>query len=108
MIDWKRVEELRTEIGSDGFAEVADMFLEEAEVAVLALTNATRADEVEAQLHSLKGSALNLGLTDLAGICQAGERLAAAGSSIDPTGIATIYQASRARLLAGIATGSAA
>ena len=37
MIDWKRVDELREEIGTDGFAEVADMFLEEAEGAVKTL-----------------------------------------------------------------------
>jgi hypothetical protein len=37
MIDWKRVEELKEEIGADGFAEVADMFLDEAEGAVQAL-----------------------------------------------------------------------
>ena len=34
MIDWKRVDELRMEIGTDGFVEVADMFLEEADQAV--------------------------------------------------------------------------
>ena len=37
MIDWKRVADLRDEIGADGFAEVADMFLEEAEGALRAL-----------------------------------------------------------------------
>jgi len=36
MIDWKRVAELREEIGADGFVEVADMFLDEAEGAVRA------------------------------------------------------------------------
>lgn len=110
MIDWKRVEELKAEIGADGFIEVADMFLEEAEAAVQALTAASRADEVEAQLHFLKGSALNLGLMDLAGVCQVGERHAASGQgeAVDIARIAAIYRASRAQLLAGIATGSAA
>jgi len=110
MIDWKRVEELKAEIGIDGFAEVADMFLEEAEGAVQALTGALRADEVEAQLHFLKGSALNLGLTDLAGVCQVGEGHAASGlkDAVDIARIAAIYRASRAQLLAGIETGSAA
>lgn len=108
MIDWKRVEELRIEIGTDGFAEVADMFLEEAEVAVQALTTAIRINEVETQLHSLKGSALNLGLVDLAGICHMAERLATLGKPVDTAGIAAIYRASRTLLLTGIATGSAA
>jgi len=105
MIDWKRVEDLKAEIGFDGFAEVADMFLEEAEAAVQALGSDLRADDVEAQLHFLKGSALNLGLTDLAGICQLEERRVAAGQrdKVDPARIAAVYQASRAQLMAGIA-----
>ena len=110
MIDWKRVNELKDEIGLDGFAEVADMFLEEADAAVLALADAVRAEDVEAQLHFLKGSALNLGLADLAGICHAGERQAASGhrDAVDPARIAAIYRASRAQLLAGLKTASAA
>lgn len=105
MIDWKRVEELRQEIGADGFAEVADMFLEEAETAVQALVAGATADSVGDQLHFLKGSALNLGLSDLAAICQDGERKAAAGqgASVDVAQVAAVYRASRASLLDGLA-----
>jgi histidine phosphotransfer protein HptB len=110
MIDWKRVEELRDEIGADGFAEVADMFLEEAEGAVHALLAGPPIDEVEAQLHFLKGSALNLGLCDLAAICQDGERKAAAGQAalVDLGDVAAVYAASRESLLDGLAAGSMA
>jgi HPt (histidine-containing phosphotransfer) domain-containing protein len=110
MIDWKRVEDLRAEIGADSFAEVADMFLEEAEQAVRALTEGLPVDEIEGQLHFLKGSALNLGLADLASICQDGERKAAAGygALVDLTKVARTYQASRALLLAGLAGDAAA
>jgi histidine phosphotransfer protein HptB len=105
MIDWKRVEELRSEIGADGFVEVADMFLDEADQAVRALMDGIAADQVEGQLHFLKGSALNLGLADLASICQDGERKAAAGygALVDLQKVAAVYQASRAVLLAGLA-----
>jgi HPt (histidine-containing phosphotransfer) domain-containing protein len=101
MIDWKRVEELKDEIGADGFVEVADMFLDEAEGAVRALVAGLPADQIEGQLHFLKGSALNLGLSDLAAICQEGERKAAAGTGalVDAAKVAAIYQASRASLL---------
>ena len=104
MIDWKRVKELQDEIGPDGFAEVADMFLEEADQAVHALSQGIAADAVEAQLHFLKGSALNLGLSDLAAICQEGERKAAAGHAalIDMMQVAAVWRASRAGLLSGI------
>lgn len=102
MIDWKRVAELQEEIGADGFVEVADMFLDEAEGAVRALLSGLPPAEVEGQLHFLKGSALNLGLSDLAAICQEGERKAAGGQAIDMVQLAAIWQASRAGLLGGL------
>lgn len=110
MIDWKRVEDLRREIGVEGFAEVADMFLEEADQAVQALIQGLTADAVEAQLHFLKGSALNLGLAELATICQDGERRAAAGqgAEVDLGHVATVYHQSRAALMDGLARDHAA
>ena len=104
MIDWKRVEELKEEIGADGFVEVADMFLDEAEGAVRALISGLPENEVEGQLHFLKGSALNLGLSELAAICGEGERKAAVGHAalIDMMQVATIWRASRAGLLGGL------
>jgi histidine phosphotransfer protein HptB len=109
MIDWKRVEELRDEIGADGFVEVADMFLDEAEQAVSALLSGLPDDKVEGQLHFLKGSALNLGLTDLAAICQDGERRAAAGrGGVDAAQVAAVYRASRTQLLGRLNQASAA
>ena len=109
MIDWKRVDELKDEIGEDGFAEVAAMFLDEAEGAVKALLRGVSAEEVEGQLHFLKGSALNLGLSELAAICQDGERLAAAGEGmlVDVSLVASVWRASRASLLGGMATDQA-
>lgn len=115
MIDWDKVEELRTEIGADDFSEVVDMFREEADQAVQALAAGPPVDEIEGLLHFLKGSALNLGLSDLASICQDGERKAAAGygSLVDLAQVVRVYKASRALLLAGLAgertaTGTAA
>lgn len=109
MIDWKRVAELKEEIGADVFVEVADMFLEEAEGAVRALLAGLPAEEVEGQLHFLKGSALNLGLSELAAICQEGERKAAAGQgdAVDTAQVAAIYRASRASLLGGLSADQA-
>ncbi len=109
MIDWKRVDELKDEIGADGFAEVADMFLDEAEGAVKALLRGIPAEEVEGQLHFLKGSALNLGLSELAAICQDGERRAAVGEGalVDVRLVASVWRASRAALLGGLAVGEA-
>lgn len=110
MIDWRRVEELREEIGVDGFVEVADMFLDEAEQAVRALQSGIGGGQIEGQLHFLKGSALNLGLSELAAICQEGERKAATGQggSIDVDQVAAVYRESRRQLLERLATDSAA
>lgn len=108
MIDWKRVEELREEIGTDGFVEVADMFLEEAEQAVRKLVAGLPMGAVGDQLHFLKGSALNLGLSELAAVCHEGERKAAAGERVDTARVAAVYDASRSTLLGRIATGNAA
>lgn len=110
MIDWKRVEELREEIGEEDFAEVAGMFLEEADQTIGALGHGLAAEAVGDQLHFLKGSALNLGLSDLAAVCQDGERRAAAGEGalVNLSQIAAIYHASRAALMNGLATDNAA
>jgi HPt (histidine-containing phosphotransfer) domain-containing protein len=109
MIDWKRVEELKEEVGADGFVEVADMFLDEADGAVRALVAGLPAEEVEGQLHFLKGSALNLGLSDLAAICQEGERKAAAGqgAAVDTAQVAAIWHASRLGLLGSLSPNQA-
>lgn len=81
MIDWDRVKELRDEIGADDFAEVVDMFLEEADAAAGRLSPSLTAKAMEADLHFLKGAALNLGFRDLANLCQDGERRAAGGDT---------------------------
>jgi histidine phosphotransfer protein HptB len=110
MIDWKRVDELRNEIGADDFLEVAGMFLDEADQTIAALSGGLSAREVEGQLHFLKGSALNLGLADLAAICQEGERLAAAGhgATVELTRVVMVYHASKVAFLGGLARDTAA
>lgn len=106
MIDWTRVAELRSEIGEDDFTEVIVLFLEEADevIARLRLGDRTR---LAHDLHFLKGSALNLGLCDLAAICQSGERKAAMGraSEVDTAAVAAIYRVSREALLDGLLLG---
>ena len=79
MIDWNRVRELRDEIGTDEFADVVDLFLEEVESEISALRGRDRPDRIEARLHFLKGSALNLGFRQFSGLCQAGESAASEG-----------------------------
>ena len=72
MIDWNRIDELRGEVGEEDFAQIAALFLAEME-AVVASLPATEAAAMPDLLHGLKGSAMNLGFADLAGLCAAGE-----------------------------------
>lgn len=110
MIDWVRVSDLRSEIGAESFVEVTELFLEEADEAVARMTGKPDPSTVEAALHFLKGSALNLGFNDLAGLCQEGERCAAAGAaaSVDLGRVVQCYQDSKTQFLAGLARLSAA
>lgn len=103
MIDWERVKELRAEIGSDDFSEVAEMFLEEADSAVCRLTSGLTAKAMEADLHFLKGAALNLGFDALSGLCQDGERRAASGDTgVDLEAVRSTYFASKAAFVGGM------
>lgn len=104
MIDWNRVRELRDEIGTDEFAEVVGLFLEEVESEISSLRGRDRPDRIEARLHFLKGSALNLGFEDFAALCQTGEQMASQGHAheVDVTEIIEAYDKSRAAFMAGL------
>lgn len=98
MIDWKRVKELRDEVGEDGFGEIVELFLEEVEEVVHALDNSPGRARLQEQMHFLKGGAWNLGFAEFGAICADGERKCAAGlaGEVDLSQIAASYQASKA------------
>lgn len=104
LIDWRRVAELRDEIGADGFEDVVALFLEEVDEAIAQLTGSRGAAELEAALHFLKGSALNLGFAGFATLCARGEAQAAAGQagSIDLTAVRDSYARSRTAFTTGL------
>lgn len=79
MIDWERVSELRDEIGAADFAEVVELFLDEVHIVIAKLRHTLDTGALEADLHFLKGSALNLGFTVFSEKCHTGERQAAFG-----------------------------
>ncbi|MCF1708181.1 Hpt domain-containing protein [Tabrizicola sp. J26] len=108
MVDWGRVASLRMEIGAADFSEVLEMFLAEADDVIRRLRSGTNEASYEAELHALKGAALNLGLSDLANLCSEGERAARCGVAADISAIVSGYTASRAALLAGLASKFAA
>lgn len=89
LIDWARVRELRDEIGDDGFSDVVALFLEESDTVIARIGAGNAA--TGADLHFLRGAALNLGFADLAESCRAGADLAA---------LAALYAQSKAALMA--------
>ena len=92
MIDWDRVRELRSEIGPDDFDEVVSLFLEEADEAIARLSLDGGAKALAADLHFLKGAALNLGFDTLSALCQDGERRAGVGDlSVDLAAVKEAY-----------------
>lgn len=104
MIDWNRVTELREEIGAEDFGEVVEIFLEEVEAEISQLKDLVPQDALEAKLHFLKGSALNLGFTDFASMCQTGEICAAqkAFDQIDLPDILATYDRSKSVFLSSL------
>jgi histidine phosphotransfer protein HptB len=95
-VDWQRVDDLAAEIGADAVVEVVGMFLEETDAVIARLATSPPVPE---DYHFLKGAALNLGLADLAALCQQGE---AGDDRHEPT--LAHYATAKAALLEGIAT----
>ncbi len=108
MIDWKRVDELRDEIGEEGFGEVVELFLDEVEDVVMRLGSA-KADSHATHLHFLKGSAWNLGFSAFATACQNAEKKAALGqvSADDIQGIIDSYHQSKVAFAQKVAIAAA-
>ncbi len=108
MISWNRVEELKSEVGEDVFAEILELFLEETEAVLQTLLKAKDTEEAESLLHFMKGSALNLGFHSLGALCQTLEDACRTGDwPIDLNGVADTYHASKDTLLASEAVSSA-
>ena len=104
MIDWDRVSELRDEVGAEDFDEVVELFLGEVESELVDLLEPADAAALENRLHFLKGSALNLGFSAFADLCQSGETAAKSGATdgIDLPEIDACYQRSKADFLSSL------
>ncbi len=100
MIDWAHLYGLRADIGSDTFAKVIELFLDEADGTLDQL--ARPGAEIPRLLHMLKGTSLAVGFTELAAQCRDGERRAGAGAAPDLAAILAAYRAGREQLLAGL------
>ncbi|WP_323767824.1 Hpt domain-containing protein [Antarctobacter sp.] len=105
MIDWSRVDELVDEIGPEDFGEVADLFLEEVEGAIVLLESSEGNPVVtEEQMHFLKGASMNLGFETLAQLCRKGEKSAAAGNpeAVSAAEVRKVFDDSRSQFQQGL------
>tara|TARA_R110000787_G_scaffold144720_9_gene258568 strand:- start:284 stop:616 length:333 start_codon:yes stop_codon:yes gene_type:complete len=105
MIDWNRIKQLRDEVGEDDFPEIVEIFIEEVSEMISILRTAPSIETLGDDLHALKGSALNLGFSTFAEMCQSGETRAANGRAreivLEP--ILRCYDDSKDVFLAGLA-----
>ncbi len=109
MINWGRVSELQSEVGDVGFEEIVALFLEEADEVVARICGQNNPKIIEADLHFLKGAALNLGFTDFADMCQEGERLATQGATtFDFDRLIRLYNSAKTAFAEGITRFNAA
>ena len=103
MIDWERVNQLRNEIGAEDFQEVVELFLEEVEEVIERFRRTPDPRTFEADLHFLKGCALNLGFEAFCALCAIGEKKArdGAAATVDLPAILSIYDQSRREFVNG-------
>lgn len=101
MIDWEHITALKADLG-DGFDELVTVFLEEADAAMAGLAPEKPPDAMAADLHFLKGAALNLGFVKFAGLCGDGESAAGRGEQVDLTPIRASYAQSRREFVDGL------
>ena len=100
MINTARIQELKDEVGEDDLIEVIALFCEEVEE-VLQSLDATEQSDIPAQLHFLKGSALNIGLDAVSELCRTEESRLKTDptASADIGAIRTAYAAAKDVLL---------
>ena len=108
MIDWKRVEELKSEVGPEDFAEVVEIFLEEMD-SVMGEIPTVAPDAISEKLHFIKGCALNLGFDALGQLCSTLEIRSSdpGGQDINRDEIIATYEASRRAFFASGARSAA-
>lgn len=103
MIDWSHIDELKQDM-DDSFDEVVEAFLQEASEGLARLDATVPAETLAADLHFLRGAALNLGFADFAALCGEGEARAHAGQAaqVDLAAIRASFAASQQALTTGL------
>lgn len=75
MIDWKRVREMRDDVGDAEFRPILELFLDEIETVVFRLPGNAQ-DQMAADFHFLTGCARSLGFRRFSQLCEGMEAMA--------------------------------
>jgi HPt (histidine-containing phosphotransfer) domain-containing protein len=101
MIDWDRLQDLRSDIGEEDFADVAFLFVAE----ITERLDRLRSDPSgasAADFHFLRGSAANLGFVAMVDACHLAEQACLAGEVPDIICVAHSFAASVACIASDI------
>ncbi|WP_439136501.1 Hpt domain-containing protein [Roseicyclus sp.] len=90
MIDWTRLNDLRADIGEADFADVARLFVSEMRERLVVLAADPNA-ATGADFHFLRGSAANLGLSEMVAACNAAEAACRVGKTPDIAAVADAF-----------------
>ena len=101
MIDWTRLNDLRNDIGAVDFTDVAHLFMTEMRDRLVSMAADPTAATAE-DFHFLRGSAANLGLSDMVAACNAGEAACRAGMPPDVAAVADAFAAAMIAIAAEI------
>lgn len=97
-IDWKRIEELRGELGEDGLEEIFEIFLEDTAEMIAELQLAPVGKLLD-RIHEIKGSAQNMGFGELARLCRDAEWALKRGEAVDVSRFKDCYGRACAMLI---------
>lgn len=99
MIDWQRIEELKEDFGPDGLEDLLPVFVEEIQTAIAELSSDCGNQDIAAKAHFIKGSAANLGLTELTKLCA---EIESGIEKPDAPALSDLFSKSLAALRAGL------
>jgi HPt (histidine-containing phosphotransfer) domain-containing protein len=104
MINWAQIDSLISDVGEEDVAEVIEIFLDEVDQKLddmRGIAPKSEPQDMAADLHFLKGSALNIGFEEMGQFCSKAENQFKSGSG-DPQGvvqaIAVLFEQSRSVL----------
>ena len=97
MIDWERVAQLRDDVGAAEFASLLELFIDEIETVLVQLQTADPV-RLNDDLHFIRGSAVNLGFSELVSLCRQMEGAQKVAADL-PDRLRGCYASSKAELM---------